>query len=144
MILNRENELQDASTSDIRSNAPNNLLSADDHHSSFDSQLNPSENGNNNLENESEHGPISESLFEAYQKHAKRKGFSIIKRTCRKSGPMGYKYALMTCDKSRKSITHKTSKKVSCPARLNTIKQDDGSWIVSKVVSEHNHEVDPS
>ncbi|KAL8503640.1 hypothetical protein ACS0TY_022391 [Phlomoides rotata] len=126
--MSDENELEDASTSNIRSNALNNPLSANDHHSSFDSQLNASENGNNNLENESEHGPIS-----AYQEHAKRKGFSIFKRTCHKSGPMGYKYALMTCDKSRKYITHKTSKK-----------QDDGSWIVSKVVSEHNHEIDPS
>ncbi|KAL8507244.1 hypothetical protein ACS0TY_017966 [Phlomoides rotata] len=116
--MSDENELEDASTSNIRSNAPNNPLSTYDHHSSFDSQLNASENGNNNLENESEHGPIS--------------------------GPMVYKYALMTCDKSRKYITHKTSKKVRCPARLNAIKQDDGSWIVSKVVSEHNHEIDPS
>ncbi|KAL8511768.1 hypothetical protein ACS0TY_018272 [Phlomoides rotata] len=89
--MSDENELEDASTSNIRSNAPNNPLSTYDHHSSFDSQLNASENGNNNLENESEHGPIS--------------------------GPMVYKYALMTCDKSRKYITHKTSKKVRCPAR---------------------------
>ncbi|KAL8528337.1 hypothetical protein ACS0TY_005953 [Phlomoides rotata] len=114
--MSDENELQDAFTSNIRLNAPNNPLSANDHHSSFDSQLHPLENGNNNLENESEHGLIS--------------------------GPMGYKYALMTCDKSRKSITHKTSKKVSCPARLTAIKQDDESWIVYKVVSEHNHEID--
>ncbi|KAL8483814.1 hypothetical protein ACS0TY_026483 [Phlomoides rotata] len=92
-----ENKLQDASTSDILSNAPNNPLSADDHHSSFDSQLYPSENGNNNQENESEYGPISsmqfksiKCIFEAYQEHTKRKGFSIIKRTCHKSGPMGY------------------------------------------------------
>ncbi|KAL8511588.1 hypothetical protein ACS0TY_018121 [Phlomoides rotata] len=85
-----------------------------------------------------------ESLFEAYQEHVKHKGYCIIKRTCHKSGPMGYKYAQMTCDKSRKSITHKTSKMVSCTARLNAIKQDDGSWIISKVVSEHNHEINPN
>ncbi|KAL8463140.1 hypothetical protein ACS0TY_033970 [Phlomoides rotata] len=50
----------------------------------------------------------------------------------------------MICDKSGSSRANKTSKRVGCTARLNAIRQDNGSWIISKMVTEHNHEIDPS
>ncbi|KAL8490343.1 hypothetical protein ACS0TY_026015 [Phlomoides rotata] len=50
----------------------------------------------------------------------------------------------MICDKSGSSRANKTSKRVGCTARLNAIRQDNGSWIISKMVTEHNHEIDPT
>ncbi|EYU37352.1 hypothetical protein MIMGU_mgv1a025104mg, partial [Erythranthe guttata] len=87
--------------------------------------------------------PDIESLFRFYLEHAKHRGFGVIKRTTRKTADGENKYLLMTCDKSRKTIPQKTTKRVDCPARVNTIKQCDGSWMVSTVVAGHNHELTP-
>ncbi|KAL7123552.1 hypothetical protein ACP275_01G112600 [Erythranthe tilingii] len=50
----------------------------------------------------------------------KHRGFSVIKRTTRKTAHGENKY-----------FTQKTTKIVDCPARVNAIKQCDGSWMVS-------------
>ncbi|KAL8531269.1 hypothetical protein ACS0TY_008044 [Phlomoides rotata] len=50
----------------------------------------------------------------------------------------------MVCDKFGSSIANKTSKRVGCTTRLNVIRHVNGSWIISKMVSEHNHEIDPT
>ncbi|KAL8458373.1 hypothetical protein ACS0TY_036044 [Phlomoides rotata] len=63
-----------------------------------------------------------DSLFDAYQQHARSKGFSVIKRTM-----ASQKYARIVYDKTGTSKANKTSKKVDCKARLNVIKQLDGS-----------------
>ncbi|KAL8527520.1 hypothetical protein ACS0TY_005386 [Phlomoides rotata] len=73
------------------------------------------------------------------------KGFSVIKRTSKRAlEGDDYKYARMICDKSGSSRANKTSKRVGCTARLNAIRQDNRSWIISKMVTEHNHEIDPT
>ncbi|KAL8508084.1 hypothetical protein ACS0TY_018583 [Phlomoides rotata] len=58
-----------------------------------------------------------DSLFDAYQEHARVRGTSKA---------------------------NKSSKKIDYKARLNAKKMDDESWIVMKMVNEHNHEIDPS
>ncbi|KAL8555973.1 hypothetical protein ACS0TY_003693 [Phlomoides rotata] len=78
--------------------------------------------------------------FEAPQKeYARQTGFSVLKRGLKNS-----KYALMACDKSRVPITQNRSKRIGCPARLNAIRKDDGFWVISKTVMEHNHDLDPT
>ncbi|KAL8456546.1 hypothetical protein ACS0TY_034679 [Phlomoides rotata] len=86
-----------------------------------------------------------DSLFVSYQEHARLKGFSVVKRTSKRAVEGDeYKYARMVCDKSGSSRANKTSKRDGCTARLNAIKHDNGSWIISKMVTEHNHEIDPT
>lgn len=86
-----------------------------------------------------------DSLFEAYQEHARLKGFSIVKRASKKLGEgEDYKYALFVCDKAGSSKTQKTSKRVNCKARLNAKKLDNGCWIISKMETKHNHVIDPA
>ncbi|KAL8519329.1 hypothetical protein ACS0TY_010315 [Phlomoides rotata] len=86
-----------------------------------------------------------DSLFEAYQEHARLKTFSVVKRTSKRAVKGDeYKYARMVCDKSRSSRANKTSKRVGCTARLKAIRHDNRSWIISKMVTEHNHEIDPT
>ncbi|KAL8529660.1 hypothetical protein ACS0TY_006914 [Phlomoides rotata] len=86
-----------------------------------------------------------DSLFVSYQEHARLKGFSVVKRTSKREVEGDeYKYARMVCDKSGSSRANKTSKMVGCTARLNAIKHDNGSWIISKMVTEHNYEIDPT
>ncbi|KAL8499773.1 hypothetical protein ACS0TY_019664 [Phlomoides rotata] len=86
-----------------------------------------------------------DSFFVSYQENARLKGFSVVKRTSNRvvEGD-DYKYAKMICDKSGSSRANKTSKRVGCTARLNAIRQDNRSWIISKMVTEHNHEIDPT
>ncbi|KAL8524566.1 hypothetical protein ACS0TY_014240 [Phlomoides rotata] len=85
-----------------------------------------------------------DSLFDAYQEHARVRGFSVVKRTLAKRNEREPKYALIVCDKVGTSKANKSSKKIDCKARLNAKKLDDESWIVTKMVNEHNHEIDPS
>ncbi|KAL8469947.1 hypothetical protein ACS0TY_032709 [Phlomoides rotata] len=92
-------------------------------------QLNPTENEANEL----------------VPKHARLKGFSVVKRTSKKAVEGDeYKYARMVCDKSGSSRANKTSKRVGCTTRLNVIRHVNGSWIILKMVTEHNHEIDPT
>ncbi|KAL8515368.1 hypothetical protein ACS0TY_014178 [Phlomoides rotata] len=86
-----------------------------------------------------------DSLFVSYQEHTRLKGFSVVKRTSKRvvEGDE-YKYARMVCDKSGSYRANKTSKRVGCTARLNAIRHDNESWIISKMVIEHNHKIDPS
>ncbi|KAL8483177.1 hypothetical protein ACS0TY_026016 [Phlomoides rotata] len=86
-----------------------------------------------------------DSLFVSYQEHTRLKGFSVVKRTSKRAVKGDeYKYARMICDKFRSSRANKTSKRVGCTARLNAIRHDNGSWIISKMVREDNHEIDPT
>ncbi|KAL8481087.1 hypothetical protein ACS0TY_027572 [Phlomoides rotata] len=64
--------------------------------------------------------------------------------TLAKWNELDYKYALIVCDKAGTSKANKFSKKIDCKARLNTKKLDDESWTVTKMVTEHNHEIDSS
>ncbi|KAL8547964.1 hypothetical protein ACS0TY_007308 [Phlomoides rotata] len=86
-----------------------------------------------------------DSLFVSYQEHTRLKGFNVVKRTSKRAVEGDeYKYARMVCDKSGSSRENKTSKRVGCTTRLNAIRHDNGSWIILKMVTEHNHEIDPT
>ncbi|KAL8480924.1 hypothetical protein ACS0TY_027442 [Phlomoides rotata] len=86
-----------------------------------------------------------DSLFISYQEHARLKGFVVVKRTSKRAVEGDeYKYDRMVCDKSGSFKANKTSKMVGCTARLNAIRHDNGSWIILKTVTEHNHEIDPT
>ncbi|KAH6762419.1 hypothetical protein C2S52_019852 [Perilla frutescens var. hirtella] len=86
-----------------------------------------------------------DSLFDDYQAHAKRSGFSVVKRTNRKMyDEKELKYARFVCSKAGKRNSRLLSKKTDCEARLNAKKLTDGSWVVGKIISEHNHDLDPS
>ncbi|KAL8493188.1 hypothetical protein ACS0TY_024413 [Phlomoides rotata] len=61
--------------------------------------------------------PSLDSLFDAYQEHARVRGFSVLKRTSTNVSEEDYKYVLMVCDKSRASKAQKSSKRVYCKAR---------------------------
>ncbi|KAL8529599.1 hypothetical protein ACS0TY_006870 [Phlomoides rotata] len=80
-----------------------------------------------------------DSIFNAYQEYARQTEFNVPKRVLKSS-----KYAFMACDKSRVLITQKSSKRVGCPARLIAIRKDDGFCVISKTVTEHNHDLDPT
>ncbi|KAL8473300.1 hypothetical protein ACS0TY_030219 [Phlomoides rotata] len=80
-----------------------------------------------------------DSIFNAYQEYTRQTGFSVLKRVLKSS-----KYAFMACNKSRVPITQKSSQRIRCPARLNAIRKDDGLWVISKTVTEHNHDLDPT
>ncbi|KAL8542279.1 hypothetical protein ACS0TY_003226 [Phlomoides rotata] len=83
-------------------------------------------------------------LFETYQEHARLKGFNVVKRTSKKAIEGDeYKYVRVVCDKSGSSRANKTSKRVGYTTRLNAIRHDNGSWIISKMATKHNHEIDP-
>ncbi|XP_058004036.1 protein FAR1-RELATED SEQUENCE 5-like [Hevea brasiliensis] len=54
------------------------------------------------------------------------------------------KYQTISCDKGRKAIGAKSSKRINCPAKINAILRENGMWQISKVISSHNHELEPS
>ncbi|KAL8535890.1 hypothetical protein ACS0TY_011510 [Phlomoides rotata] len=83
-------------------------------------------------------------LFDAYREHARVRGFSVVKRTLTKHHEREPKYALIVCDKAGTSKANKSLKKIDCKTHLNAKKLDDETWIVTKMVNEHNHEIDPT
>ncbi|KAL6579926.1 hypothetical protein OROMI_007950 [Orobanche minor] len=142
-----ENELDVEDDVDFQSN-PTHNQEDQDRQSSFHTPSNPIGNSGNthDMPMERSIGTIFatfNSLSTAYQDYAKQVGFRVIIRTIKKVNDMD-KYAQLLLDRSRKSSTHKISKKTGCPAKLNAIKKDDGSWYVSSVINEHNHILDPN
>ncbi|XP_059295586.1 protein FAR1-RELATED SEQUENCE 5-like [Lycium ferocissimum] len=79
-----------------------------------------------------------ESVFRFYKRHAKMRGFCVLKRTLSKN------YALFVCDNSRKLTNQKHTKRIGCEARVNAAMKRDGSWMVIKVCRDHNHKLDSS
>ncbi|KAK4377808.1 hypothetical protein RND71_004104 [Anisodus tanguticus] len=80
----------------------------------------------------------AESMFCFYKRHAKMRGFCVLKRILSSS------YAPFVCDKSRKSTNQKHTKRIGCEARVNAVRKRDGSWMVTKVCRDHIHQVDSS
>ncbi|KAK4380564.1 hypothetical protein RND71_002426 [Anisodus tanguticus] len=80
----------------------------------------------------------AESVFYFYKRHAKMRGFCVLKRT------LSYSYALFIYDKSRKLTNQKHTKRIGCEARVNAVRKRDGSWMVIKVCRDHIHQLDSS
>ncbi|KAL6557885.1 hypothetical protein OROMI_018235 [Orobanche minor] len=79
-----------------------------------------------------------DGLFNVYQSFAKSKGFCVAIRNYRDD-----KYIMISCDRGRKTDVKKHTKRFDCRARINAKKLDTGYWIVTKVESLHNHDLDP-
>ena len=67
----------------------------------------------------------------------------LLKRVSKK-GCEYARYVSFACDKSRKITARNSSKRVNCKCRINCIVLADGSYRVTTVTSEHNHELKPS
>ncbi|KAH6762037.1 hypothetical protein C2S52_019470 [Perilla frutescens var. hirtella] len=80
----------------------------------FNTRLDDTNDGSNNVEmgprTGMQHATL-DSLFDAYQEHARLAGFSAVKRTSRKLDEDEYKYALFVCCKSGKPTSHTASKR---------------------------------
>ena len=67
-----------------------------------------------------------DQLFQAYQEHAKLKGFSVAKRGGHKSYDGERKYQTISCGSGRKFDAERKTKRRSCPARLNAVRREGG------------------
>ncbi|XP_057986537.1 protein FAR1-RELATED SEQUENCE 5-like [Hevea brasiliensis] len=88
--------------------------------------------------------PCISTMFNFYKEHARLKGFSVFKRSAVNVRGGSRKYQTISCDKGRKAIGAKSSKMINCPAKINAILRENGMWQISKVISSHNHELEPS
>ncbi|KAF2309987.1 hypothetical protein GH714_006081 [Hevea brasiliensis] len=88
--------------------------------------------------------PCISTMFNFYKEHARLKGFSVFKRSAVNVRGGSRKYQTISCDKGRKAIGAKSSKRINCPAKINAILRENGMWQISKVISSHNHELEPS
>ncbi|XP_021623857.1 protein FAR1-RELATED SEQUENCE 5-like [Manihot esculenta] len=82
-------------------------------------------------------------LFNAYLAYAKEKGFSVAKNYASKGNGNVRKYQTISCDRGRKPDGDSSSKRINCTARLSAILRSNGFWQVTKLQTEHNHELDP-
>ncbi|WMV45284.1 hypothetical protein MTR67_038669 [Solanum verrucosum] len=85
-----------------------------------------------------------ESLFAFYKEHSRLTDFGVVKKSSKKKGCEYARYVSFTCDKSRKTTARNSSKRVNCKCRINCIVLADGSYRVTTVTFEHNHELKPS
>jgi hypothetical protein len=91
-----------------------------------------------------------EKVISYYKKYAKQVGFGVLRRMIKKT-PNGHpNYMILTClrdgSKTRKSNASKvtpTINRTGCKARICARLWDNGTWYLSKVVLEHNHQVSP-
>ncbi|KAF2319342.1 hypothetical protein GH714_014920 [Hevea brasiliensis] len=132
----------------------------EDGESFADVEMNPTSNAfsnaQNNHSNESfilsiEEGPKMgmwfdsvDRLYEFYKEHTRLKGFSVAKRCASKGKGEMYRYQTIYCDKGRRPDAEKFTKRINCPVQVNAVLRDNGLWEVTKIILEHNHELDPS
>ncbi|KAF2292177.1 hypothetical protein GH714_014948 [Hevea brasiliensis] len=83
-------------------------------------------------------------MFNFYKEHSRLKGFSVFKRSAVNVWGESRKYQTISCDKGRKAIGAKSLKRINCLAKISTILRENGMWQISKVISSHNHELEPS
>ncbi|PHT93697.1 hypothetical protein T459_01579 [Capsicum annuum] len=67
----------------------------------------------------------------------------VVKKSTKKLAGQ-IKYVTFGFDKYRKTKPRYQSKRVDCKARVNFHVLNDGSCIVSRVILEHNHELEPA
>ena len=67
-----------------------------------------------------------DKLFQAYQEHAKSKGFSVAEREGHKGHDGERNYQIISCGKGKKSDAKRKIKKRSYPTRLNAVRKEGG------------------
>ncbi|XP_057990542.1 protein FAR-RED IMPAIRED RESPONSE 1-like [Hevea brasiliensis] len=70
--------------------------------------------------------PCISTMFNFYKEHARLKGFSVFKRSAVNVQGGSGKYQTISCDKGRKPIGAKSSKRINCPAKINAILRENG------------------
>ncbi|KAF3671742.1 hypothetical protein FXO38_06455 [Capsicum annuum] len=81
--------------------------------------------------------------FAFYKKHSHLTGFGVVKKSAKKlAGQL--KYVTFGYDKCLKTTTRNQNKRVDFKARENCQVMNDGSCIVTKVILENNHELEPA
>ncbi|KAF3665241.1 hypothetical protein FXO38_05186 [Capsicum annuum] len=84
-----------------------------------------------------------QTAFAFYKEHGRLTGFGVVKKSTKKVvGQL--KYVTFGCDKCRKTMARNQSKRVHYKAWVNYQVMNDGSYIVTKVILEHNHEFEPA
>jgi hypothetical protein len=92
-----------------------------------------------------------EEVISYYKKYARQVGFGVLRRMIRKT-PNGHpNYMILTClrdgsgtqSKSNASKGTPTTNRTWCKARICANLWNDGTWYLSKVVLQHNHNVSP-
>ncbi|KAH6762329.1 hypothetical protein C2S52_019762 [Perilla frutescens var. hirtella] len=145
---------------DLNRNASHSLiidLFGEDSHNEYggggieDISSNPL-NQNNVWENFADEGSQNEAETnndEKSQNHEQNPSLSATNNGETHCGPEtvgedDFKYALFVCSKFGKPTSQSASKKVMCKARINAKRVMNGSWVVTKMCSDHNHDLDPS
>lgn len=90
-------------------------------------------------------------VHEFYKSYARRIGFGICKKSEKKGDDGQQKYYSLACHKVGNRIINgktpsraKSSIKTGCKAKINIRVSDEGSFIISRVCSDHNHELSPN
>ncbi|XP_057998326.1 protein FAR-RED IMPAIRED RESPONSE 1-like [Hevea brasiliensis] len=83
--------------------------------------------------------PCISTMFNFYKEHARLKGFSVFKRSAVNVRGGSRKYQTISCDKGRKAIGAKSSKRINCPAKINAILRENGMWRFQNV-TEYGYE----
>ncbi|KAF3677485.1 hypothetical protein FXO38_03775 [Capsicum annuum] len=83
------------------------------------------------------------SAFAFYKEHSCSTGFGVVKKSAKKEAGQ-LKYGTFGCDRCRKTTARNQSKRVECKGRVNCRVMNDGSFVVTKVILEHNHELEPA
>ncbi|PHT76257.1 hypothetical protein T459_19779 [Capsicum annuum] len=86
---------------------------------------------------EEEEGPMHDNSYTNEQYTA------VVKKSAKKLAGQ-IKNITFGCDTCRKTTARNQSKRVDCKARVNYHVMNDGSFIVAKVILEHNHELEPA
>ncbi|PHT60814.1 hypothetical protein T459_25044 [Capsicum annuum] len=84
-----------------------------------------------------------QTTFTFYKEHSHLTGFRVFKKSAKKlAGQL--KYVTFGYDKFQKIMARNQSKRVDCKTRVNYQVMNGGSCIVTKVILEHNHELEPA
>ncbi|XP_047268163.1 protein FAR-RED IMPAIRED RESPONSE 1-like [Capsicum annuum] len=84
-----------------------------------------------------------QTAFTFYKEHSRLTGFGVVKKSAKKLvGQL--KNVTFGCDKCQKTTTSNQSKRVDCKAKVNCQVMNDGLCIVTKVILENNHELEPA
>ncbi|WMV36044.1 hypothetical protein MTR67_029429 [Solanum verrucosum] len=85
-----------------------------------------------------------ESLFAFYKEHTRLIGFGVLKKTSKKRDCEYARYVSFACDKSRKPTAKNYGKRLIANEKVNCVVMLDDSCRVTTIMTEHNHELQPS
>ncbi|XP_057488846.1 protein FAR1-RELATED SEQUENCE 11-like isoform X1 [Actinidia eriantha] len=91
----------------------------------------------------------SEDAYLFYCRYAKKKGFSVCRRTSRKGSDGKLKDITLSCSRAGKArvktsnpVKPRPQSRMNCPAHIRVVNRD-GKFNLNRVVLNHNHEQSP-